>query len=82
MTFLTDRRDAIMKQIIAYEDAMFQLANNNIQSYQLDTGQTVEKVTKLDIEFMKGIIDGLYNQYTVLDNRIKGRGSVVGQPGW
>jgi hypothetical protein len=82
MAFLDDRLAAIEAQIIAFEGAMLALGNDNIQAYTLDTGQTVQKVTRLDLEWMTGALDGLLNQHTVLQARLKRNGTTIGSTSW
>ena len=47
--FIQARIDATKLQIVAYEDATLALAQDGIQSYKLDTGQSIQNVTKLDL---------------------------------
>jgi len=82
MTFLSDRIAAVEKQIVAFEAAMFALGNDNIQAYTLDTGQSIQKVTRLDIEWMTNVINSLYNQHTVMTARMNGTGATIGTPSW
>jgi len=81
-TFLQNRISTIQAQIIAYETASSALANGGIQSYTLDTGQSVQKVTKLDLASLQKTIEGLYNQLVVLEARCTGNGSIVSRPAW
>ena len=71
-SFITNRINATKRQIIAYEAAAEALAVNGVQSYMLDTGQTVQKVTRLDLPAMQKTIDGLYNRCSTLQARLVG----------
>lgn len=82
MSFLQNRLDSLIKQIDAFEAAMVALGDNNVQAYTLDTGQTVQKVTKLDLEWMTGTLNSLYNQYTVIEARMKRSGTSIGVASW
>jgi hypothetical protein len=81
-TFIQARITAIQTQIIAYEAATLALANDGIQSYDLDTGQTRQKVTKLDLQWIQSILNSLYNQLTIWELRLNGGGTIIGKPQW
>lgn len=73
--------------IAAYEAASVQLATDQIASYSFNTGQTVQSVTKMDVDKLDGIIDRLYNRLSVLYNRFpdctgSAGGVVIARPGW
>ena len=80
--FIQSRIDATKLQIVAYENATLALATDGIQSYKLDTGQTVQNVTKLDLTALNKTIDSLYNRCSTLEARLNGTGTVIGKPGW
>ncbi len=80
-SFLQDRIDATKKLIIAYEDAMLALSEG-AQSYTLDTGQTRQTVTKLNLSTIRSTIDTLYNRYATLETRLNGNGSIHVRPDW
>jgi hypothetical protein len=80
--FLQDRIDATKLQIAAYEDAALALGSGNVQSYTLDTGQTRQTVTKIDLTQIQKTIDQLYNRCATLDARLNGSGSVTVIPAW
>lgn len=76
-------RIAAIKTIIeAYEDAALALAQGGVQSYKLDTGQTVETVTRLDLEWINASLDGFYNKLVTLEARLTGNGVHHGRPAW
>jgi Mg2+ and Co2+ transporter CorA len=80
--FLQDRIAATKAQIIAYEDAAAALASGNIQSYTIDTGQTRQTVTRLDLADIQKTIDSLYNRLSTLQARLSGSGTVIVGPAW
>lgn len=79
--FLRERITATKLAIAAYEDAQLALGVSGIQSYKLDTGQTVQNVTKLDLEWIPGMLDNLYNRCATMEARLNG-GTVTVVPGW
>lgn len=79
--FLQERIDSTKLQIIAYEDAMLELANG-AQSYTLDTGQTKQTVTKFNLTSLKNTIDSLYNRLATLEARLTGNGTIIARPCW
>jgi len=80
-SFNQDRITATKAQIIAYENAALALAGGS-QSYMLDTGQTVQKVTQLDMINIQKTIDSLYNRCATLVARMNGSGVVIVRPGF
>lgn len=80
-SFIQARIDATKQQIIAYEDAALALASG-VQSYTLDTGQTRQTVTKLELSQIQSTIDMLYNRCTTLEARLNGSGTLTGVPAW
>ena len=80
-TFIQARIDATRLQIIAYENAALALAGG-VQSYKLDTGQTSNWVTKLDLDQLQKTIDLLYNRCVMLEIRLNGGGTVNARPAW
>ncbi len=79
--FIQGRIDATRAQIIAYEAATLALGTGGIQSYKLDTGQSVQTVTRLDLTQLNKTIDGLYNRCATLEARLNG-GTVTVRPAW
>lgn len=79
--YLQARITATRSQIEAYEAAFLALASGQVQSYTLDTGQTTQKVTKLDLEWLNDTIDGLYNRCVTLEVRLNGA-STTARPAW
>ena len=66
-------------QIIVYEDAALALGIGGVQSYELDTGQTRQRVTKLDLPAIQKTIESLYNRCATLEARRTGAGTVIGR---
>lgn len=79
--FIQARIDATKAQIVAYEDAATALAGG-VQSYTLDTGQSRQTVTKLDLSAIQRTIDSLYNRCATLEARLNGSGTVTARPAW
>ena len=79
--FIQDRITATKAQIVAYEAAILALGTNGVQSYKLDTGQTIQTVTKLDLDDLNSVLDGRYNRCATLEARLNGRTLSV-RPGW
>jgi hypothetical protein len=79
--FWLARIEAIKLQIVAYEAAMLSLGTGAVQSYQLDTGQTRQLVTKANLASMKLTVESLYNQLSTLEARVCGAG-VYARPGF
>lgn len=77
--FIQDRITATKKQIICYEDAALALSNG-VQSYTIDTGQTVQTVTKINLRWVQNTIDGLYNRCATLEARLNGSGTSTAGP--
>lgn len=80
-TFLQDRITATKASIIAYEAAILALASG-VQSYQLDTGQTDQRVTKLDLDSLRRVVNSLYNTCATLEARRTGCNSFHVRPIW
>ena len=81
-TFLADRITATEAQIVAYEAAILAFANSGaIQTYKLDTGQTVQTVTRSDLVDLNQTLDILYNRLSTLCARRDGAAS-IGRPAW
>ena len=79
--FIQARIGATKLMIVAYETAADALAAG-VQSYTLDTGQTRQTVTKLDLIALQNTIDGLYNRCATLDARLNASGVLTARPGW
>lgn len=71
-TFLQNRITVTQENIVALETAMTRLASGAIQSYTMDTGQTRQTVTKLEISSLKNVIEAQYNLLATLEARLNG----------
>lgn len=80
-SFIQDRITATKSQIVAYETAVEALVSGAVQSYTLDTGQSRQTVTKLNLTELQKTIDMLYNRCATLEARLNGSG-VIMRPGW
>jgi len=80
-SFLQARITAAEAQVVLYENAIAALLTDGVQSYKLDTGQTVQWVTKADIASLQVKLNLAENRLAALCNRLNG-GSVVARPGW
>ncbi len=74
--FLLEQVEPIKAKIIAYNAAIVGLASGAILSYEIETGQTRQKVTKNNIEVLEGAVTGLMNLLTTLEARLCGTGVV------
>lgn len=79
--FLQQRIDATKALIVAYEDAVTALVDGGVQTYTLDTGQSRQTVTRLELATLNRNIDSLYNRLATLQARLNG-GSVNVRPAW
>ena len=80
--FIQARIDATKDAIVAYENAQTALADGNVQHYLLDTGQTRQTVTRLDLADMQRMINSLYNRCATLEARLNGSGVSITRPAW
>ena len=81
-TFLDTQIAATEAAITAWTTAQTAFATNGaIQTYKLDTGQTVTTVTRSEADQIQNTIDSLYNQLSTLCARRDGAASVV-RPSW
>lgn len=80
--FINERITATKAMIVAYEDAATALGSGGTQSYTLDTGQSRQTVTKVDLADIQKTIDSLYNRCATLEARLNGSGVVTGGPSW
>lgn len=82
-TFIQARIEATKLQIVAYEDAALAFANNGaLQTYKLDTGQSITTVTRSDLDMLQDTIDALYNRCTTLEARLTGSGTTHMGAAW
>jgi hypothetical protein len=79
--------DKLKETINEYEDAALALATGQIAQYSYNTGQTIQTVTKLDIQKLEDVINMLYNRLAILCNRYPectggAGGSIIARPAW
>lgn len=79
--FIQDRITATKNMIVLYETAINAIVTGGVETYTLDTGQTIQKVTKLDVPAMQRTLDSLYNRCATLEARLRG-GGATGIPVW
>ena len=82
--FLQARIDRTKDQILAIEAVLDEMAleeGAGTKSYTLNTGQTVQTVTKHDMHRLEASVDSLMNRLVTLEARQSG-GTVHGVPGW
>ena len=77
-TFLSERITATRAQIVAYEDAITAIVSAGVTSYTLDTGQSRQTVTRLDLPALQNALDSLYSRLDALEARISGGAVIVG----
>jgi len=81
-TFMQERITKTKTLIVAYEDALLALATGGVQEYRLNTGQSDQKVTKMDVKDLQNTVDSLYNTLATLEARCTGNGTKIGRPAW
>lgn len=81
-SFIQARITSTKAQIIAYEEAAEALAVGGVQSYTLDTGQTRQTVTRMDLGEIQKTIDALYNRCATLQARLSGSGTSIARAAW
>ncbi len=78
--FMQERITKTQALIEAYEDALLALGTGGVQEYRLNTGQSDQKVTKMDVKDLQNTLDSLYNTLVTLEARCTGNGVVTGRP--
>jgi hypothetical protein len=74
--FLLTQIEPLKARIAAYILASSELASGAIQSYELESGQTRQKVTKANIDLLEQAISAAMNQLTTLEARLCGSGTI------
>lgn len=80
--YLKQKIETLKAIIDAYDSAIIALVGGGVQSYTLDTGQTRQTVTKMDILSLQSKRSSLYNELVTLDARINGGNVGVARPAW
>lgn len=75
-TFWSDRLAAAKSMVAAYDAAILALVAG-AQSYQLDTGQTRQLVSKANLASLRAARDGLLNEVATLEARLCGASTHV-----
>lgn len=82
-TILQTQLVTLQTQYLAWQAAFDALsAANGVKSYTIDSGQTVQTVTRNEINKINDVIQSLLNQIAVIETRLTGCGSTYVQPGW
>ena len=80
--FVSARIEATKSAVLAYEGAVLALGvSGGVESYELDTGQDRQRVTRSSIPALNRMLDGLYNRLATLEARVYG-GAITMRPGW
>ena len=79
--FALERITAVKNQIVAYEAAITALTTAGISQYTIDTGQSRQVVTRIDVVRLNTQLDGLYNRLATLEARVYGS-SITARPAW
>lgn len=61
--YWTNRKNAALAMIEAHETAMQKALSSGIQWYQVDTGQTEQRVQRFNIQEGTTALNSLYNMY-------------------
>ena len=80
-TWLDERITATKAMIVAYEDAVLALSTG-AQSYQLDTGQTRQLVSKAQLGSVQLTLQRLESRLATLQARRGGCAQINMRPGW
>lgn len=80
--FLREQVEVIKAKIVAYNGAVASLSAGAIQSYEIESGQTRQKVTRANIADLERVIASLMNQLTTLEARLCGSGVTHYVPSW
>ncbi len=81
-TFLQARITVTKALIVKYETAIDAIIVGGLQSYEIDTGQTDQKVTKLNLAATQRGLESLYNRCATMEARLNGSGVVTVRPEW
>lgn len=79
--FLKKRIEATKTQIVEAEEAIGLVASGAVQSYTIDTGQTTQTVSNVNLATYRIYLDGLYNRLATLQARLCGA-STYGRAGF
>ncbi len=71
-TFWSDQLAAAKKSAIAIQAAIDALTIGGVQTYQLDTGQTRQLVTKMNLTSLNTVLQSTLNRVATLEARLVG----------
>lgn len=74
--------ERIQARLDLYNDALDALIIGGVQSYTLDTGQSKQTVTKMDIDKLEERREKLINELNMLSARLTGSNVSIGRPSW
>jgi hypothetical protein len=80
--WIQDRITKTKAMIVALEDAQLGLASGAIQTYQLDTGQTRQLVTKTNMSVLQSTLQVLEQRLQYYQSQLCGAGVVYVRPGF
>lgn len=80
--FLCSQIQVLKDMITAYNTAITKIITGAVDSYTLDTGQTVTKVTKSNLSEIQRQRRSLMNELSELELRCNGGGVSRVVPGW
>ena len=80
--FWEGRRNAAMARAVLYEGAIAALTTGGVQSYQLDTGQTRQLVTRADLAKLEAGLQSALNAVATIDARLGCGGATHVVPGF
>lgn len=80
--FLAARIARTKATIVLYEDAIDAILVKGVKTYRLNTGQTDQLVTRLDIANLEVALDGYLNRLATLCQRQTGIGTTINRPVW
>lgn len=76
-TFLKTQLTKLEANINAYQDAILALVSTGVFQYTLNTGQTIDTVTKIDVIRLQSQLDDMLNLYDRLCVRVGVKSNVV-----
>lgn len=82
LAWIDARIEATKTLIVAYEGALLAFADHNTQSYQLDTGQTRQLVTRAQLGSIELTLKRLESRLATLQARRGGSAQFNMRPSW
>lgn len=70
----------VQEQIIKYEAAIDAIVTGGVETYLLDTGQSRQNVTKLDISRLQTALSHLFNRLVTIEAYNTGSGTITVRP--